>query len=154
MDKKIREEFWHAFGKSPVVMIRLDGAGGHAEPMTAQLDPDAHHTIWFYTARGNRIATGGAAMAQFSGKGHDVFACLAGTLVEETDQATIDRHWSKAVEAWFPKGRTDPDLIMLRFEIANSEVWTVDPGIIGRFKLLTGQDLRYSELGQHAVGVV
>lgn len=154
MDSKIREEFWHAFEKSPVIMIRLDGSSDHAAPMTAQLDKDAHHAIWFYTSRGNRIAAGGRAVAEFSSKGHDVFASLSGTLTEETDPATIDRHWSKPVEAWFPKGRNDPDLVMLRLDIGHSEVWTVDAGIIGTFKLLTGQDVRSSDLGKHAIGVV
>ena len=154
MDKKLREEFWQSFEKSPFIMIRLEDQGGHAEPMTAQLDKDAHHTIWFYTSRQNRVATGGKAMAQFSGKGHDVFACLSGTLTEETDRARFEKHWSKQVEAWFPGGKSDPQLIMLRYEIDSAEVWTVDPGLIGKFKLLTGQDVDPSEIGEHAVGLV
>lgn len=158
MEKELREEFWHAFEKSPVIMIRLDSpsaaGGGHAEPMTAQLDREALHTIWFFTARGNRIAAGGRAMGQFASKGHDVFACLSGTLVEETDPARIDRHWSKEVEAWFPKGRDDPDLVMLRFEIDDAEVWTVDVGLFGAFKMLTGSAVRTSEMGRHEVGLV
>lgn len=154
MDKKLREEFWHSFEKSPFIMIRLENQGGHAEPMTAQLDKDAHHTIWFYTSRQNRVATGGKAMAQFSGKGHDVFACLSGTLVEETDRARFEKHWSKQVEAWFPGGKNDPQLVMLRYEIDSAEVWSVDPGLVGKFKLLTGQDVKPSEIGEHAVGLV
>lgn len=154
MKKELREEFWRAFEKSPFIMIRLDAAGGHAEPMTAQLDPDALHTIWFYASRDNRIATGGRAMAQYASKGHDLFACIAGTLVEETDPARREKHWSKEVEAWFPDGRDDPKLMMLRFEIDDAEIWTVDPGILGTFKMLTGGAIRSSELGQHAVGLV
>ncbi len=154
MEKKLREEFWHAFEKSPFVMIRLEDVGGHAEPMTAQLDRDAHHTIWFYTSRGNRIAAGGSAMAQFASKGHDVFACLKGRLVEETDRGRFERHWSNAVESWFPEGRNDPNVMMLRFEIENAEVWTADLGIAGTFKLLTGSTVRPDEMGDHAVGLV
>lgn len=154
MEKKLREEFWKAFEDSPFIMIRREIAGGHAEPMTAQLDRDAHHTIWFYTSRDNRIAAGGPAMAQFSSKGHDVFACLAGTLVEETDVARIDKHWSKQVEAWFEGGRQDPRMMMLRFEIAEAEVWTADPGLLGTFKLLTGGAIRSDEMGKHEIGLV
>lgn len=154
MDKDLREEFWKAFERSPFIMMRLESAGGHAEPMTAQLDKDAIHTVWFFTARNNRIAAGGKAMGQVATKGHDVFACLAGTLVEETDKARFDRHWSKEVEAWFPNGRDDPDVMMLRFEIEDAEVWTVDPSLFGTFKLLTGSAIRTSEMGQHAVGPV
>jgi general stress protein 26 len=154
MKKELSEEFWHAFDKSPFIMIRLEGAGGHSEPMTALLDKDALHTIWFFAARHNRIAAGGRAMAQFGAKGHDLFACLAGTLVEETDQARIDKHWSKQVEAWCPQGRHDPNLLMLRFEIDDAEIWTVDPGLLGTFKMLTGSAIRTSEMGEHAVGLV
>jgi len=154
MKKELRDEFWKSFDKSPFIMIRLENGGGHAEPMTAQLDKDAHHAIWFFAARHNRIAAGGRAMAQFSSKGHDLFACLAGNLVEEKDQGVFDKHWSPAAEAWFPKGRDDPSVMMLRFDIEDAEIWTADPGIIGKFKLLTGSKMTAGDVGDHAVGVV
>lgn len=154
MKKDIRDEFWHAMEKSPFVMIRLEGGPGHAEPMTAQLDRDAHHAVWFYARRSNRIAAGGRAMAQFASKGHDVFACLDGTLVEETDPARKAKHWDNAAEAWFPDGKDDPELKMLRFDIAEAEVWTADPGLVGTFKLLTGSEMKAGEAGKHAVGLV
>lgn len=154
MKRELREEFWKSFEKSPYIMVRLESDSGHAEPMTAQLDRDAHHQIWFYTSRSNRIAPGGRTMAQFSSKGHDVFACLSGTLVEETDQAIIDKHWGRYAETWFPNGRNDPDLLMMRMDIDNAEVWTSDPGVVGRFKLLTGSKVSAGELGDHAVGLV
>ena len=154
MNKEIREEFWHAFEDSPFIMMRLEDGSGHAEPMTAALDRDAHHAIWFYCARGNRIAGGGKAMGQFVSKGHDVFACIDGTLVEETDRAVFDKHWNNAVEAWFPNGKTDPQVLMLRFDIAEAEVWTADMSIKGKVKLLTGSEIRAEEAGKHAVGLV
>jgi general stress protein 26 len=154
MDKKVRDEFWHALDHSPFVMLRLEGGHVHAEPMTAQLDRDAHHAIWFYCARTNRVAGGGRAMAQFTGKGHEVFACLSGTLSEETDPTVFDKHWSKPVEAWFAGGRNDPQAMMLRFDIDDAEVWVADLSIAGKFKLLTGGDIRSEEAGKHAVGLV
>lgn len=154
MKQKLREEFWKSFEKSPFIMVKLDGAQGHAEPMTAQLDRDAHHEIWFFTSRANRISAGGQAMAQFSSKGHDVFACLAGTIVEEQDRKIFDKHWSKAIEAWFPNGRNDPNVIMLRFDISEAEVWAADVSIAGRFKMLTGSTISAGEAGQHEVGLV
>jgi len=154
MDKAIREQFWQHFEKSPFCMVRLEGSGDHAEPMTAQLDRDAHHAFWFFTTRDNRIAAGGRAMVQVATKGHDVFACLAGTIVEETDRAVRDAHWSNAAEAWFPEGRSDPAVVMLRFEIADAEVWTSDTGIVGKFRLMTGMKVEPADVGKHAVGLV
>jgi general stress protein 26 len=154
MDSKIRTEFWESFSDSPFIMLGLEGSNEHSEPMTAQLDKEANHAIWFYAARSNRVAKGGSAMAQFASKGHDVFACLSGTLVEESDRAVFDKHWSKPVEAWFPGGKDDPQLMMLRFDIADAEVWTADLSIKGKFKLLTGAEIRSEEAGKHAVGMV
>lgn len=152
MKNLLNDEFWKSFAKSPITMIRLEGSNNHAVPMHAQLDADAHHQIWYFTANTSRIAAGGRAMAQFMSKGHDLFACISGTLVEETETAVRDRHWSNELEAWFPNGRNDPKVIMLRFEIEDSEVWTVDSGPVTSFKLLTGIPIKETEAGDHEVG--
>lgn len=148
--KSIEKEFWKALDHSPILMVRLDDRNEHALPMTAQLDADAHGTIWFYTARDNRLSDGGSTMAQFASKGHDVFACMAGTLSQEQDRAVIDKHWSNMVEAWYPGGREDPNLVMLRFDIRNIEIWVADIGITGLFKMAVGSHIDPDEAGKHA----
>jgi len=150
MTNTIRTDFWKALEHSPFLMVHLRGDPAHSLPMTAQLDRNADHEFWFYTSRDNRLAAGGSAMAQFASKGHDLFACIAGTLQEETDPAVIDRYWSKQVEAWYPGGRNDPKLLMLRFELGDAEIWTVDMGVKGFFKLMTGQTIPPQEAGRHA----
>ena len=152
MDTDIRNDFWRAFAKSPVIMMRREGVAGHALPMMAQLDKDAHHAIWFFTTRDNRLAPGGKAMGQVVSKDHDVFACLSGTLAEETDRTVREKHWSNPVEAWFPDGCDDPNVVMLRFDIADAEVWVADMSIKGKLKLLSGSPISPDEAGQHAVG--
>lgn len=154
MDQDIRATFWRSFHNSPVIMMRLMNTDGHAEPMTAQLDQDAHHAIWFFAKRSNRIARGGKAMGQVATIQHDVFACLSGTLVEETDAATRAAHWSNAVESWFPSGKSDPEVVMLRFDIEDAEVWTAHIGVKGAFQLLTGRPIDQESAGEHAVGTV
>lgn len=154
MNKDTRETFWKAFEKSPFIMIRLSGSEDHAEPMTAQLDKDAHHAIWFFCKRGNRIAAGGQAMGQVMTKGHDVFACIDGTLVEETDAAVREKHWDNSVEAWFPDGKNDSSVVMLRFDIKDGELWVAELGVKGGFKLLTGAPIDPAEAGTHAFGAV
>jgi len=149
-DIKIRDRFWKELAASPFLMVGLDAGQAHSLPMTAQLDKDASHEFWFYTSKDNRLAAGGLAMAQYSAKGHDLFACIHGTLVEETDPAVIDKYWSNQVEAWYPGGRSDPSLLMLRFELGDAEIWTADLGITGLFKLMTGGDLLPDMKGQHA----
>ncbi|MET0363073.1 MAG: pyridoxamine 5'-phosphate oxidase family protein [Sphingobium sp.] len=150
MSDDIRTDFWKALEHSPFLMVHLTGEHGHGVPMTAQLDKNANHAFWFYTAKDNRLAAGGPAMAQFASKGHDLFACISGTLRTETDPEVIDRYWSNHVEAWYEGGRNDPKLLMLRFDLGDAEIWTADMGVKGLFKLMTGRHIDPQEVGKHA----
>ena len=148
--EEVRKEFWESLADSPFVMLALDNDRKHSIPMRAQLDKDANSAIWFYTSRDNRLAKGGPAMMQFVSKGHDLFACVSGNLTEETNDAIIDKHWSKPVEAWYEQGRQDPSLLMLRLDLGDAEIWEADPGVVGMFKMMTGMTMNGDEMGDHA----
>jgi general stress protein 26 len=149
MSNKLVKNMWRALAKSPYLMIGLNKNAEHSEPMRAQLDEEANGYFWFYTTKDNRIADGGKAMAQFASKDHDMFACIAGYLVEETDYEVISRYWSKPVEAWYKDGREDPNLKMMRFELNTAEIWSVDPSVVGMIKLTSGATLSPEEMGKH-----
>ena len=150
MSDDIKQSFWKALADSPYVMVGQVGERAHHIPMNAQLDKDAHGAFWFFTATDNRLAGGGPAMAQFASKGHDLFACIAGTLRPETDRAVLDRLWNNGIAAWYPGGKDDPKLVLLRFDLEDAEIWTADPGIKGMFKLATGMTMKEGDLGKHA----
>ena len=148
--QEIAAKFLGKLKDSPFVMIGLMD-GEHSEPMTAQIDDEQPNTLFFFAGRDNRIAKGGDAMAQFVGKGHDFFACLAGNVVIDNDRAQIDRLWNNQVEAWFPGGKEDPNLTLLRFDIDSAELWETDISISGRVKMLFGGTIRADESSSHAV---
>lgn len=150
MSDDIKKQFWKALADSPYVMVGAAGERQHHIPMNAQLDKDADSAFWFFTSTDNRLAGGGPAMAQFASKGHDLFACIAGTLRPETDRAVLDRLWNNSIEAWYKDGKSDPTLLLLRFDLEDAEIWTADPGIKGLFKLMTGMTMKEGDLGQHA----
>ncbi|PCK33024.1 pyridoxamine 5'-phosphate oxidase family protein [Pseudoalteromonas piscicida] len=147
----ISNTFWEALDHSPNLMIGLTEDDNHHEPMRAQLDKEAHGEFWFFTHKTNRIAKCGKATAQFSSKGHNVFACIRGNLVEETRQHIKDKHWSKQTQSWFEKGKEDPDLIMLRFELDDAEIWHVNPDLSGLLKLAVGKNVEADEMGERKV---
>ncbi|HEX7782070.1 MAG TPA: pyridoxamine 5'-phosphate oxidase family protein [Sphingobium sp.] len=146
---EITQRFWKELAKSPYLMVSLNGSHQHSVPMTAQLDKDADHAFWFYTSRDNRLAGGGEAMAQYADQGHYLFACIAGNLVEERDPAVIDRYWSNEVAAWYPGGRNDPNLVMLRFDLGDAEIWLADMSIKGIFRMMIGKSVAAEEKGKH-----
>jgi general stress protein 26 len=147
--QEIKQHFWKKIADSPFVMIGLDD-GGHSEPLTAQLDEDQVDTLFFFIGKDNRLAGGGAAMAQFVSKGHDFFACLAGTARVDNDFAMIDKLWNKQVEAWFPGGKDDPNLALLRFDVDDAEMWETDMSLSGKVKMLLGGKIDPSDDGSHA----
>ena len=146
---ELKQHLWSKMADSPFLMIGLTD-GGHSEPLTAQLDKDQVDTIFFFVGKDNRLAKGGAAMAQFVSKGHDYFACMAGTARVDNDFAQIDKLWNTQVEAWFPGGKQDPDLALLRFDIDSAELWETDMSMSGKLKMLFGAKIRAGESGSHA----
>jgi len=135
---EILDRFFTELDKSPFLMIGLDETPDHSQPMTAQTLEDERHAVWFFTGRDNRVAMGGPAMAQFMSKGHDFFACLHGTLSDDTNMAMIDRLWSDQVKAWFPDGKDDPNLLLLRFDLESAEMWRAEAGMISAITQMFG----------------
>ena len=146
----IKQTLWDKLSASPFIMVGLTGGGEHSEPLTAQLDKDQVDTLFFFIGKDNRLARGGDAMAQFVSKGHDFFACLSGTAQIDNDFAMIDKLWNRQVESWFPGGKDDPNLALLRFDISSAELWEADVSLSGKLKMLFGGAIKPGEAGSHA----
>ncbi len=149
--KQLKTDMWTKMGDSPFVMVGPADGSTHSEPLTAQLDEDQVDTLFFFIGKDNRLAGGRPAMAQFVSKGHDFFACFSGTTRIDNDFAQIDKLWNKQVEAWFPGGKNDPNLALLRFDIDSAELWEADMSLTGKLKMLFGGKIRADEEGSHAV---
>jgi general stress protein 26 len=139
---ELKQTFWKALADSPFLMLQLDSDRDSAAPMTAQLDKDANHAIWFFAGRDGKWSQMGPAHATFASKGHDVFARFAGTLVQEDSREWLDRHWSKYAEAWFPGGKDDPNLLFLRMDLGQASIWCGDLGMMANAKMALGLSVR------------
>lgn len=148
--KKLKSDLWKKLSESPFLMVGPADGSTHSEPLTAQLDEDQVDTLFFFIGRDNRAADGGALMLQFVSKRHDFFACLHGNARVDNDRAQIDKLWNKQVEAWFPGGKDDANLALLRVDIGNAELWETDLSIASKVKMLFGGTIRSDEEGHHA----
>ena len=141
----LEKKFWKALKSDMTLMLGLVGVEeGHAQPMTAQLDGDDRRAIWFFTAKdADLVQALGArheAAAYFTDKGHDLFAAVQGELVADNDPAMIDKLWNKWVAAWFEGGKSDPKLLLLRFEPDRAQIWLNENSLLAGVKLLLGSD--------------
>jgi general stress protein 26 len=144
--QEIEAKFWKALKSDRTMMLGLDGVeDGHARPMTAQAEED-RAPIWFFTSTDNgiveKLRSGGhgRAIATFASKGHDLFATLSGRLQVDTNPAVVDRLWNPYVAAWYPGGKTDPKLALLRLDAEQAEVWIDANSMIAGIKMLLGID--------------
>ena len=153
-DTEIEVKFWKALNASPFVMLGLDGArDGHTQPMTAQTEGDTG-PIWFFATRDNSLVAALSeshrAIANYTSKGHDVFASIHGTLTLDQDRATIDRLWNAHVAAWYEGGKDDPKLALLRFDTEKAEIWLGGSTIGAAITRLFGKDPKDTYAGKIA----
>ena len=146
-EAEIEARFWKALKSDMTVMLGLVGEqGGHAQPMTAQLDEgqEGRGPIWFFSARDvdlvRALGDGSPAMLHFTAKGHDLFASVEGRLVPDNDRPTIDRLWNRFVAAWYEQGKDDPKLRLLRFEPDHGQIWLNANSMAAGIKMLLGVD--------------
>jgi general stress protein 26 len=64
----------------------------------------------------------------YIGSENDVYISVAGSARMVDDMPSKERFWSSMVEAWFPQGITDPDLVLVCVEIDSAEYWNMTDG--------------------------
>jgi general stress protein 26 len=101
----------------------------HFAPMTTFAEPETG-SLWFYTQIDNSIAEaardGVTGLYVFMSKDRTLQASIRGRLTVSLDPLRRDKFWSPVVDAYFPKGKNDPHLTMLRLACEDTEVWLSD----------------------------
>ena len=125
-DADLEARLWKEIDHVKTVMLGLVG-GPHMQPMTGfAVQPDG--TVWFYLRKDNDLIKqagpgGKPAMFRLLTRDHGFIACVGGTVAEHYDRDRIARFWNPMVAAWFPDGKEDPELTLLRFTPEDAQVW-------------------------------
>lgn len=141
--ERLEQKFWKALQSDRTVMLGVDGVeDGHSRPMTAQVEGE-RGPIWFFTGKPNAVvehlSQNRRAIAAFSAKDHALFASISGSLAIDNDRAVIDHLWNPFIAAWFD-GKDDPNLVLLRFDAEQAEIWLNETSLLAGVKLLLGVD--------------
>ena len=147
---ELKQKFWHELANSPFLFLQLDGRSDTSVPMSAQLDKDANSAIWFFTQTKSTFAQLGPVTASFASKGHDLYARFNGTLAVETSKERFDQLWNNFVAAWYDGGKDDPDILFLRMDLGDAEIWSGDLGILTTAKMALGQTIHDEVQDKHA----
>lgn len=97
----------------------------HARPM-AVADVTDSLEIWFVTgqvsAKAQEIAHDTRAHVVCQ-KDHSAYLSISGTATLVEDRKKVDDIWKEAFRVWFPAGKDDPNLILIRFRPERAEYW-------------------------------
>lgn len=130
-DADVRDRLWDAIDDHHTGMLGVQGSDQHFQPMTAFVERDSN-VLWFFTRKdtdlAGSLASGQAATFIFMDR--KLQACLDGRLSLNHDRERIDRFWNAHVAAWYPEGKDDPQLTLLRLDLDEAAVWITEGGLI------------------------
>jgi general stress protein 26 len=127
---EVERRLWDEIEKHQTGMLGIGGgAPHHTQPMTAFAEPETGE-IWFFSRDDTELVQeiGAGVSAVFVFQQKDVQACLAGRLSLHRDPARIDRYWNAVIAAWYPDGKEDPHLALIRMTLDDAQVWISQAG--------------------------
>lgn len=132
-----------------IAMLTTQQADGdfHTRPMATH-EIDSEGCMWFFTYNdSNKIAEiqqNSRVGLGFSDTGSEVYVSTSGHAEVVDDQAKINDLWSDFLKTWFPKGKDDPNITLLKVTTHAGEYWDKPGGkMMSLFEIakgaLTGQ---------------
>lgn len=142
----------------PVGMLTTQTLDGEtrSRPMLVH-DVDENGWLWFLTDRNSRkaceLVRNPHASIAFQSNHCDRYVSVQGIAVVVQDDLQLKRVWNSAYRAWFPKGRRDPEIVLVAVRIIRAEYWIVPRTRVARMTgavkaMATG---RRHEAGRHGV---
>ncbi|MBZ9711795.1 pyridoxamine 5'-phosphate oxidase family protein [Deinococcus multiflagellatus] len=135
-------------------MLTVQSENGHlkAHPMTTQ-DVEFDGDLWFLGGKDTEQVRNMAARPQvnvsYSKPDKGIYVSLQGTATLVEDRAKLDELWNEMYKAYFPEGKDDPNIQLIRIEAHGAEYWESDGKIrslLGLAKgLLTGTQAKQGE---------
>lgn len=100
-----------------------------SRPMTLQ-EVEFDGDLWFFAERGSHACEHIAAdpRVNVTVGGGSTWVSLAGHAQVVDDLAKKRELWNSVVEAWFPEGPDDPEVVLIRVEGDTAEYWDTPGG--------------------------
>ncbi|KAA8485330.1 general stress protein 26 [Arcticibacter tournemirensis] len=125
--KKVRE-LSDKIGHIKIAMLTTSDAAGKLEsrPMyTFEIEDDG--LIWMFASKDSRkvsnIEANPQVVLNYSQPDTDLYITVNGTATVTTDPVKIEQLWSDRYQVWFPYGKTDPNLCLLKIVPEEAEYW-------------------------------
>ncbi len=127
MQPQDAEKIWSLIKATKFAMLVTEDQGHlRGRPMAAS-QQEFDGTLWFFTHASSHkvseVAKDDRVCVTYAEASKQDYVSLSGKAVLVRDRATIDAHWSEILKAWFPGGREDPDIALLKIRVEQAEYW-------------------------------
>lgn len=106
--------------------IDEDGAL-HSRPMSVNGEIDPNGDLWFFTSvsshKVSEVARSPKVNASFADPENQRYVSVTGVAQVVRDRTKIDQLWRPQFKIWFPEGKDDPDIALLRITLEKAEYW-------------------------------
>jgi general stress protein 26 len=109
------------------MMTTVDSDGTlNSRPMWNN-DADENGDLWFFTKlhspKTSEISKDNQVNLAYSDPSSQTYVSVAGKAEIVRDQAKIDEKWNESLKTWFPNGKNDPEVALIRVHPEKGEYW-------------------------------
>jgi general stress protein 26 len=111
----------------PAMMTTIDEDGSlRSRPMWT-LGDNFDGSLWFFTAddapKAEELARNQHIGLSYAAPDKDLYVSVTGRAEVVDDRAKVDELWNVFAEAWFPDGKDDPHLALIRVDVDHAQYW-------------------------------
>lgn len=141
------------------MLVTRDQSGEmHARPFTTQA-AGKEGAIWFLSRTDSdavkEIAQDATVLLCYADTSENRFISSAGHATLSQERADIDALWKPADKLFFPEGKEDPALVVVRVTISRADIWDSDKSRMEKLMIIAkaaaGLNADPRELGQHQI---
>ncbi|WP_181701457.1 pyridoxamine 5'-phosphate oxidase family protein [Chthonobacter albigriseus] len=157
-DAEAKAKIWSMIKEVKVAMM-VTHAGAdrmHARPMVAT-SQEFDGALWFFTDKRSHktdeIEENPRVLLAYSDWDSQTYVAIDGTAEIYEDRAKIDEYWQESMRTWFPEGKDDPNVALLRVEADGAAYWDAPSSAMihayGYVKaLVTGERPKAGDVGR------
>ena len=137
------------------MLTTLDEEGDlHSRPMSANGQIDANGDLWFFTEVSSHkvaeIERSPKVNVSFADPENQKYVSISGVASLVRDRRKIEELWKPEFKMWFPEGKDDPEIALLRVSPKKAEYWDSPSSTIGYAlsfvsSLVTGKQPEFGE---------
>ena len=110
------------------MLTTIDEQGDpHSRPMSSNGDIDQNGDLWFFTQASSHkvseIKNSPKVNVSFADPKDQRYVSVTGSAQLERDAKKIDELWRPEFKMWFPEGKDDPEVALLRIRLEKAEYW-------------------------------